>query len=241
MQLIHETLTTPLSSDAVLDGYIRDASANIEPNRKRIAVIICPGGAYSFVADREAEPVALALLARGQQAFVLHYSVGPARPFPTALLELAAAVRLVRTRAAEWAIDPDKIIVAGFSAGGHLAASLADFWHTPALVDHVFSPADVQPNGLMLAYPVITSGPHAHRGSFRNLLGDQPTPDQLEAVSLEKHVSAQNPPTFLWSTFADDAVPVENSLLLDYSPRYLGHEIASGRSESNVWSVANTD
>lgn len=180
---------------------------------KRPAVIVCPGGGYGFTSKREGEPVAVQYNAAGYQAFVLWYSVAP-DVWPTALLELAYAVAHVRARAEEWGIDPDKIIIEGFSAGGHLAASLATFWNR----EFVWKPLGlskemVQPNGAVLSYPVITSGPYAHRGSFENLLGDR-YEELLDFVSLEKQAGGQNPPTFIWHTYSDQAVPVENSIYL---------------------------
>ncbi len=212
-----------------LDAYLLD-SAHVP--MKRPAVIVCPGGGYAFTSEREGEPVALQYAAAGCQAFVLWYSVAP-DVWPTALLELAASVAYVRSHASEWDIDPDGIMVEGFSAGGHLAASLATFWDQ----EFVWKPLGVEkeavkPNGAILSYPVITSGEFAHRGSFENLLGDGslygqggPKPRQMERldlVSLEKHAGAQNPPTFLWHTYNDPAVPVENSLLLVEALRKAG-------------------
>lgn len=181
--------------------------------QQRPAVIVCPGGGYGFTSKREGEPVALQYNARGFQAFVLWYSVAP-DVWPTALLELAYTVAYVRSHANEWGINPDKIIIEGFSAGGHLAASLATFWNR----DFVWKALGVEqemvkPNGAILSYPVITSGEYAHRGSFENLLGDR-YEELLDVVSLEKQVGNQNPPTFIWHTYTDQAVPVENSLFL---------------------------
>lgn len=191
-----------------LDTYILD-SAHVP--MKRPAVIVCPGGGYGFTSAREGEPVAIQYNAAGFQAFVLWYSVAP-DVWPTALLELAYSVAYVRSHAEEWDIDPDKIIIEGFSAGGHLAASLSTFWNQ----EFVWKPLGVEkemvkPNGAILSYPVITSGEYAHRGSFVNLLGDR-YEELLDYVSLEKQAGTQNPPTFIWHTYSDQAVPVENSL-----------------------------
>lgn len=191
--------------------YLRDRSPEIR-DRQRPAIVICPGGGYGGTSDREAEPIALRFLAEGFSCFVLRYSCLQA-PFPGALLELAAAVALVRQNAAAWQVDPNKIMVCGFSAGGHLAASLGVFWNR----DLVTGPLGLhhqehRPNGLILGYPVITSGEYAHRGSFQNLLADR-YDEYVDLVSLETQVSADTPPCFLWHTADDEAVPAENSLL----------------------------
>ncbi len=195
-----------------LQTYITENSPEMRPERLRPAVVICPGGGYEMTSDREAEPIALQFAANGFQAFVLRYSVKPA-VFPTALAELAYTVGFIRDNAKKWHVDADKIIIAGFSAGGHLAASLGVFWNEPFLSKllHTES-AHIRPNGLLLSYPVITSGEFAHRGSFTCLLGSR-YDELLEYVSLERRVNALTPPTFLWHTWEDDCVPCENSLL----------------------------
>ncbi len=195
------------------------------PAKKKKAVLICPGGAYVHVSAREGEPVAKKFVEMGFQAFVLDYSVAP-DVWPTALLELAQAVCMVREHAEEWQVDPHQVFVCGFSAGGHLAASLGCFWNQP----FVFSPLgktaeEIRPDGILLSYPVITSGAFAHRDSFTNLIGEtsdawvkryapgSPAASLSEFLSLELQAGAQTPPVFLWHTAVDDLVPVENSLL----------------------------
>lgn len=163
-------------------------------------------GLVNLSSDREAEPIAIRMNAMGFNACVLRYSIRPAT-FPTALLELSMAVALIRKNAEQWNVDVNKVIVAGFSAGGHLATSLGVFWNRRFLSESLGIANDViKPNGLLLSYPVITSGTYAHKGSFISLLGEN-------YVSLEKQVSTDTPPTFLWHTYADNAVPVENSFL----------------------------
>ncbi len=181
----------------------------------RPLLLLCPGGAYAYTSDREAEPLALRFMAMGYHVAILRYSVAPAR-YPTALTELARSMLLLRQHAKEWHILQDHIYVSGCSAGGHLAAHLGVTWHTPFLQDQLhILPKDsylLRPAGLILCYPVITSGSFAHRGSFSNLLGEEGalSPD---SVSLEKLVTENVPPTFLWHTFTDPSVPVQNSLL----------------------------
>lgn len=182
----------------------------------RPAVLICPGGGYTMTADREAEVVALRYAAQGIHAFVLYYSVAP-DTWPTALLEVAESVAIIRENAAQWSIDPNKIVVEGFSAGGHLTQSLGCFWNREFVLEPLGrGEEEVRPNGLILCYPVISSNAAIyHGGSFRNLLGDLPNREELLALtSLEKQMGPQNPPTFLWHTAADASVPVENSLVV---------------------------
>lgn len=187
-------------SRAELTTYILDGT------RLRPAVLICPGGGYGFIADREGEAVAMQFCAAGFHAFVLRYTVNPGH-YRLPLLELSQAVAEVRKAADQWSPDPHRIAVCGFSAGGHLAASLGVHWYK--LDDAPLN----KPNALILSYPVITAGEHRHAGSFQNLLGPNPTPEMVEEMSLENQVSAHTPPTFLWHTVADQVVPVENSLL----------------------------
>lgn len=178
----------------------------------RWAVLICPGGGYEVTAQSEGEPVALAFLAAGMQAFVLDYSVKPAR-WPQAFLETAASVAFIRARAAEYGIDPGKVAVCGFSAGGHLAGCLANLWAHPVLRERLgLTPEQARPDAAILSYPVVTARePFGSALSFANLLGEGA--DIPPELSLEDSVTEENPPTFLWATAADGSVPVENTLL----------------------------
>lgn len=211
--MIYETREVGVNNQtAILTSYLISNTAEIDINRKRPAVIICPGGGYEFTSDREAEPIALKMMNMGFHAFVLHYNVKP-HVYPQALLELATAVQIVRGNHQVWGIDPSKIIVAGFSAGGHLAASLGVFWQGSLLVEKMKGEKESwQPNGLLLAYPVISSGEFIHEGSFKALLAEN-YPQMKDELSLEMQVNADTPPTFLWHTFEDDVVPMENSML----------------------------
>lgn len=195
--------------------YLPDNSPEIQMDRKHPTVVVCPGGGYAMTSDREAEPIALRFVAAGCNAVVVRYSCVPAR-FPAALLELSYAVAKVRENAQEWNVDTDKIAVCGFSAGGHLAASFSTLWNRDFVKDYFhYQGGENQPNGMILGYPVITSGEHAHWGSIENLLGEKTADAALiELVSAEKQVSDDTPPAFIWHTFDDACVPVENSLLL---------------------------
>ncbi|KFI91845.1 xylan esterase [Bifidobacterium saguini DSM 23967] len=215
MQYIERTIEGIDGTQAQFVGYVIDNSAEVDLHRKRPAVLIIPGGGYEMTSDREAEPIALKFVGAGYNAFVLRYSCKPS-VYPTALCEAAEAMRLIRSHASEWHTDPDRIAVAGFSAGGHLAANLATSAGDDDEQTHGYDPDEVRPNALILGYPVITSGEYAHRGSFDALLGDgrNTDADWLKKLSIEQHIDAKTPPVFLWHTVTDDCVPVENSLEL---------------------------
>lgn len=197
------TLTTYVMYDPLSVRY------STCPPRKRGAVVICPGGGYSGCSPREAEPIAMRFCAAGFQAFVLDYSVYPAK-YPEALRDLSEAMKIIRKNADEWDVDTDKIAVCGFSAGGHLAASLSTLWNSEEAIK--CENGENRPNASILCYPVILWGDKAHKGSFFNLLGENLSDEEYSRLSLEKRVSADTPPTFLWHTVSDEAVPVENSL-----------------------------
>ena len=210
--MLHETLTLTSSggSPTALDIYCPAAQGADAP---RPGIVICPGGAYAFLADCENEPVALRFAGLGFNTYVVHYRTAPDR-FPCALQDVAAAVMHVRRNAARYHQHPDQIALMGFSAGGHAACSLGVMWPRAELWEAIDgSPEDVQPNALVLCYPVITGGEHTHRFSMENLTG---TADERvhEQYSLEKLVTDKTPPAFLWTTWDDPHVPSQNTLLL---------------------------
>ncbi len=202
--------------NSTLTSYCTSKSDEIG-EKKFPAVIICPGGGYDYNSDRENEPVALRFAGHGIASFVLKYSCVN-KKFPTAALELASAVKYVRDNCDKYQVDKDKIFVMGFSAGGHLAASLCNFYDKDILTKPLnVKPDEIKPNGCILGYPVLTSDSEfTHETSILNLLGDDKSNDEAlkirELVSLENMVSEATPPTFLWHTADDSAVPVENSL-----------------------------
>lgn len=175
-----------------------------QPERSFPAVIVVPGGSYSRCSKREGEPAAARFYSYGYNAFVLEYSCVK-KTFPTALLELAAAVRYVNENRTELCCT-DKTIVCGFSAGGHLAASLGAYHGE---LSEIFG--NVRPDGEILCYPVITSGRFTHKESAENIA---PTAELMDRISLEKHIPKDFPPAFIWHCADDRTVPVQNSLLL---------------------------
>lgn len=182
----------------------------------RPLVLVCPGGAYAYTSEREGDPLAMQFLAMGYHAAVLRYSCAPA-VYPTALTELAYSVALIRRNAQDWHVNPEQVLVLGCSAGGHLAASLGVFWKEAFLAEALGLKEEegrlIRPDGMILCYPVITSGEFAHRDSFKNLLGAREE-ELLAKMSLENQADKDTPPAFIWHTYTDGAVPVENSLLL---------------------------
>lgn len=208
---------------ADLTAYLLDPMPQA-PERLRPAVIICPGGGYGFVSPREDQPVAMEFLSAGCQVFVLHYHVAP-ETFPLALMEMARSMALVRQIAPEWNTDAERIMICGFSAGGHLAACLGMMWNRESLWGPLgYTAQDLKPAGMILCYPVITAGEYGHQRSFEQLLGEQDaaSPSIREQVSLELQAGPHVPRTFLWHTWTDQSVPVENSLLLAGSLRRAG-------------------
>lgn len=189
-------------------GYIQEDYDTLQAHKVRPALIICPGGAYLWCSPREEDPPAFAFLAMGYQAFILEYSGGEKAADFRPLRELAETVRIVRENAEAWHIDPGKVAVMGFSAGGHLAASLGAFWNDPS----VGLPAGVGPDALVLCYPVISTKEFAHEESAQWVSGGDPA--MREKMNLQERVTADFPPTFLWHGGEDDCVPQENSLML---------------------------
>lgn len=196
-----------------------------DPNRATgAAVVVCPGGGYGGLAQHEGRDYALWLNELGVSAFVLKYRLGSAGyRHPVMLGDAARAVRLVRARAADWRVDPKRVGIMGSSAGGHLASTLLT--HFDAGRADAADPIDREssrPDLGILCYPVITLGEYTHQGSRRNLLGDDPAPELVRLLSNELQVTPQTPPTFLWHTVEDQAVPVENSLLFAQALRKAG-------------------
>jgi len=184
------------------------------------AVVVCPGGGYSGRAvGHEGKEIADWLTQRGVAAFILKYRTvneskikPPLEPGP--MLDVQRAIRMVRSRSKEYQIDPQRIGVWGFSAGGHLASTAATHFDLgTADAADALDRVSCRPDFAILAYPVITMGASTHGGSKNNLLGPKPAPEKLTFYSSEKQVTAQTPPTFLFHTAEDKAVPIENARL----------------------------
>ena len=211
------------SVDPTLTVYLPDLMVEMgRKDQKRPCLLICPGGAYGWCSQREAEPIAVHFLPEGFNVFVLNYSVAPSR-FPTQLREVAAAMELIYRNADCWNCDVNRIAIMGFSAGGHLAAHYSTCFDWPQ-VREVF-PESKAVQASILCYPVISADPGvAHLGSFENLLGHSPlTAEETARFSCHLKVTDHTPPAFLWHTAEDGAVPVMNSLL--YAQALAAHQV----------------
>jgi acetyl esterase/lipase len=233
--------------DVILQAYILADSPENADGRPRPAVLILPGGSYLGLSEREAEPVAMRFAAFGYHSFVLRYStynfgslegmsnpgsirVNPNAAYPGPLLDLGKAMQTIRANASRWLVDPDKVAICGFSAGGHLASSLGVHWPEPLLPDWLGGQnQDFRPAGLILCYPLIDylimkkseesireSNPRLvdlwHYTNLAVFGKPEPSHEELARLSTDRFVSAQTPPTFIWHTAEDGLVPVANSL-----------------------------
>ena len=190
--------------------YLADAT-----NSTGAAMIICPGGAYVGLAAHEGNDYALWLNQHGVSCFVLKYRLGPAGYHHPAMLQDAArALRMVRANAAAWKIDPHRVGIMGSSAGGHLASTLLTHFDSGnAASDDPIERESSRPDIGILCYAVITMGEFTHRGSRNALLGQNPSPELVQNLSNELQVTTNTPPCFLWTTFEDKTVPMENTML----------------------------
>ncbi|MBQ7335135.1 MAG: alpha/beta hydrolase [Clostridia bacterium] len=199
--------------DVFLEAYIADRIGDFT----RKALLVIPGGGYGSVcSEREGEPIAMAFLPHGYNAFVLHYTVGRKKPFPAQLIQATKAIKHIKDHAEEYNINPDELFVVGFSAGGHLAASTGTLWKMEEIYQAVDMPyAYNKPRGVMLMYPVISPAYQHHIASFCNLwCTDTPSAEQLDAAAIEKHVDADSSPAFVLHTANDQTVDVKNALTL---------------------------
>ena len=201
-----------LINDVYLESYCPDNYQEFSIGKVRKCVLVLPGGAYSFLSERESEPVALRFAAKDIACFVLKYSLSDKIKYPHPMVEVFAALAYIRKNADLYHIDINKISVCGFSAGGHLAASSSAYHQTQEYADYLnITLDDMKINGCILAYPVISSEV-GHYESFQNVTkGDQKL---KELYSIDKHVTKDFPKTFIWHTTFDTVVDLKNSLLL---------------------------
>lgn len=204
-----------LTDFAIVKQYVHEKSRELGESRVYPAMIVFPGGGYSFCSEREAEPVAMKFYAEGYNVFTLYYSVANGeekrRVFPDALLEGCTLIDYVRQNAESLLVDPNKIAVIGFSAGGHLAGTVCTRGGDKIVTD--FLGREAIPNAGVLCYPVITGGEKAHRGSFVNYTGSNDL-ELHKAHGVENFVSEKTPPIFMFHSADDPSVPTENSLMM---------------------------
>lgn len=207
-----------------------------EEKEQRPAVIVFPGGGYSWLAtNHEGRQVANWLNSMGITAFVLRYRLGPKYHHPVELWDAQRAIRTVRARAGEFGVIPDKIGILGFSAGGHLASTAETHFDAgDATAKDAIDRVSSRPDFAILAYPVISLvAPYSHSGSRESLLGKDAKPELVKELSNESQVTKETPPTFVWSTSTDDAVPPENSVAF-----YLALQKAGVSAELHIFAKA---
>lgn len=203
------------NENVYMDAYISDKINGFVSD----AILVIPGGGYGNVcSDREGEPIAEAFIPYGFNAFVLHYSVASTekRSFPTQLIQASLAIKHIKDNFKEYNINPERVFVTGFSAGGHLCASIGTLWHKKEIYESVDMPYGYnKPAGIIPVYPVITTDErYSNKGSFDNLfVGKTPTVEELFEVSLENQVDERSAPAFIVHTAADEMVNVKNALL----------------------------
>ena len=185
----------------------------IDTDKPLPAVVVLPGGGYGMRAGHEGKPIAEFYNAAGFQAFVVEYRVAP-NFHPAPLADAQRAIRLVRANAAQWGVDPERIVVCGFSAGGHLAGCTATLAEDAAAIGDDLDAISCRPNGAILCYPVISClEEHNQMSSAQNLLGDE-YESRKHDFTLSEQVTDNTCPCFLWHCSTDDCVPLTHSLLM---------------------------
>ena len=195
-----------------LCAMLPEPDFRVPGQRARRAVIVLGGGGFDHMSVREGEPVALQFAAAGMVAFTLYYAQIPRR-YPEQMLDAAWAVAYVRAHAAQMCIDPDAIFLCGLSAGAHPAAGLTIYSTAAQALKSCSLPVGCAPNGLILGYPLLDTGPYGHPEATRNLLGEgADDPHMLDETALIRHVHAQMPSVFLWHTQQDESIPALGTL-----------------------------
>lgn len=199
---------------AYYTAYVYDKSPEYSYNDRRASVVFCPGGGYEMTSDREAEPMALQYFAAGFNVFIVRYRVGRQSFWPNPQYDVMQALKDIRSKADIYNIFVDKIALCGFSAGGHLVASIGVHWNDKELCETVgVAPEEARPNALLLYYPVIKGFEYTHEGSIMNQMQNDPENEKLRhLLSLEENVSKDTPPTFIGHSSEDGCVPVVCSL-----------------------------
>ena len=236
--MIYETFKFSNSKNQIpsIKTYILEKTDDPQTSARPF-ILVVPGGGYDHYGRHEQEQIALKMNSFGFSSAVLHYSLKPTK-FPQPLLDAAQAVSFIRKNSEKWNINPDKIILLGFSAGGHVAASLGAYWNSNLIsAFSELSPQEIKPNALILSYPVITADKDfCHSGSInallenlsedekKNLLKITNSENLRDVVSIEKHITKDFPPSFIWHTLADKAVPPENTIFMIQALRHANIE-----------------
>lgn len=227
MHMIH--LTVPSHPEATLEGYILDCEISLGQDTNRPAIVVCPGGGYVYCSPREAEPVALRYAARGFHAFILRYSTGWDAAEFSPLKEVSWVIGYIREHAAEWHVDPSKIVTCGFSAGGHLALAAGLL-------------GENRPNAMILGYPAVTV-PNMPGVDFmlKLLTGRKEVTDADAAYfSLANHIDKNSPPVFLVATAEDSLSPFGALTVVNrYSQLGLGYELHMFQHGPHGYSLAD--
>ena len=211
--MIKETFYLSDDKTVRLDCYLYEIYEAMPYRATRPAVVVCPGGGYTNCSCREADPIALGYFAAGFNSFVLYYSLKEKADYPRPLTDLSAAMKLIRENAEKWGIIKDQIAVCGFSAGGHLAASLGVHWNDDYIKDKTnCMGGENKPDALILGYPVISTSYMENVGALERIVGNNDKEWAYKQLNLHTCVSSDTPPTFLFHTFRDKAVPVGDSL-----------------------------
>ncbi|MBE6715092.1 MAG: alpha/beta hydrolase [Ruminococcaceae bacterium] len=199
-----------------LDTYVSKQYGDMADIAPRDCMLILPGGAYYGHAERESEPVAKAFMARGFNCFVLYYSVGEENArFPRPLKDVSMAIAHIRRNAERYNIDPERIFLCGFSAGGHLAASAGVFWNQDIAAFEGMEKGENRPAGMVLCYAVSTLGEFSHDICVRLVTGKgDPTPEERAVYSPDRHIDSDTVPAFIWHTASDGDVKVQNALIM---------------------------
>ena len=199
---------------AYLDRYCHTDHPDCMPDYSlRPAVVVCPGGGYVDCCPREGDPIAYQFLAAEYQTFVLYYTCGEEAVFPASLLDLCAAMKLIRENSKEWGVIEDQIAICGFSAGGHLCASLGVYWNDTVIMEKsgCFH-GENKPNAMMLIYPVISTSWMENCDQLSRIIGNNDWESTYKKLNLHTAVTENTPQAFLCHTFRDQGVPVEDSL-----------------------------
>ena len=213
--MLHKTINLSSDGRVNLRTYIHDNNNNNFQEKKRPALIILPGGAYSFLSNRESEPVAITFMKEGFNTFVLNYSVGDYSEYPNPLEEISKAIWIVRQHSDEWGIISGAIALMGFSAGAAIAAMAGTQWNTPGLADRLEIPQGMnKPNAVVFGYGAsLTSTIMDDPTVFKPKLGKIAT-DRTPELDIVNYVGPHTPPFFIWHTRYDNHVPAINPLLL---------------------------